>query len=162
MARAHDAFPLDRRHRVAGTVCVSARRAPLAGEVVVNVDSLLKLVLYLGTLTALAVPLGEYMARVYTGRSRVARSLLGPFESFLYRGSGVQPDVPMNWKSYGASFLVFNLLGMVVLYALLRLQVHLPLNPAALGPVAPEIAFNTAVSFATNTNWQAYSGETTL
>jgi len=128
----------------------------------VNADSLLKLVLYLGTLTALAVPLGEYMARVYTGRSRVARSFLGSLESFLYRVSGVQPDVPMNWKSYGASFLVFNLLGMVALYALLRLQAHLPLNPAALGPVAPEIAFNTAVSFATNTNWQAYSGETTL
>jgi K+-transporting ATPase ATPase A chain len=121
-----------------------------------------QLALYFVTLTALAVPLGEYMARVYLGRSRVAHYLLGPFERLFYRLSGVNPDESMTWKVYAASALLFNLLGMVVLYALQRLQGHLPLNPGGLGPVPPEIAFNTAVSFVSNTNWQAYAGEMTL
>jgi K+-transporting ATPase ATPase A chain len=111
---------------------------------------------------ALAAPLGAYLARVYTGEARWAQRLGGPLERLLYRASGVDPWEDMSWKRYTGAVLLFNLLGVLVVYALLRLQGVLPLNPEGLGGVPPELAFNTAVSFGTNTNWQAYGGETTM
>jgi K+-transporting ATPase ATPase A chain len=125
-------------------------------------DALLRIGLYLGALIALGVPLGAYMARVYSGEARLAQALLAPVERVLYRLSGVRPDEEMPWKRYAAAVLFFNLAGALVVYGVMRLQGHLPLNPAGLRGVTPEVSFNTAVSFATNTNWQAYSGETTL
>ena len=125
-------------------------------------DAIVECVLYLLVLTALAVPLGAYTARVLTGRAEVAARVLGPVERLFYRAAGVRPDEEMDWKRYAAGVLVFNLLGALVLYLLQRAQASLPLNPAGLPAVAPEVAFNTAVSFASNTNWQAYGGETTL
>jgi len=117
---------------------------------------------YLAVLTALAVPLGAYVARVFKGEARVADRVLGPLERGLYRLAGVDAKEEMSWKRYFASVMAFNLAGLLAVYALQRLQGSLPLNPAGLGPVDPWVAWNTAVSFATNTNWQAYGGETTM
>lgn len=127
-----------------------------------TIDAIIQLVLFLAMLIAAAVPLGAYMARVYSGEARSAARVFGPLERFLYRVAGVGPDQEMSWKHYASAVLVFNLLGALVVYALQRLQVWLPLNPGSLGGVPAEVAFNTAVSFATNTNWQSYGGETTL
>lgn len=108
-------------------------------------------------LLALALPLGEWLARVL-GESRGPTRL----EAAVYRLAGVDPTEEMAWPRYATAVLVFNLLGTLVVYALQRLQHLLPLNPAHLGAVKPDVAFNTAISFATNTNWQAYAGETTM
>ncbi len=116
-----------------------------------------QVVVYFGVLVALAVPLGRYLARVYEGTATVAQRLLGPLERLLYRVAGVDPAEEMRWPRYTAAVMLFNLAGLLVVYALQRLQGVLPVNPAGLGAVPPEVAFNTAVSFATNTNWQAYS-----
>ena len=125
-------------------------------------SSWLQLAVFLGLLAALALPLGTYLARVYTGEARFAARILGPLERLLYRASGVDPAEDMSWKRYAGAVLLFNLLGVLTVYALLRLQGVLPLNPAGLPAVTPEVAFNAAVSFASNTNWQAYSGEAAL
>jgi K+-transporting ATPase ATPase A chain len=122
----------------------------------------LQIWLYVGVLLALVKPLGWYMARVYEGKPCGLDTVLGPAELVLYRLCGVRPAEQMDWKSYGLAMLIFNAAGLVALYGLQRLQGLLPLNPAGLGAVAPDLAFNTAASFATNTNWQAYGGETTL
>ncbi|MFM2415335.1 MAG: Potassium-transporting ATPase chain [Pseudomonadota bacterium] len=126
-----------------------------------TVHALLVLTLFVGCLLALAFPLGDYMARIYDGRAAITR-WLAPIEGFLYRAARVDPAGEMGARTYLAAVLVFNLAGLLLVYAVLRLQAHLPLNPAALPGVLPEVAFNTAVSFASNTNWQAYAGETTL
>jgi K+-transporting ATPase ATPase A chain len=113
-------------------------------------------------LLALAKPLGGYMARVYEGRPCGLDRALGWLERLIYRVCGVRPDEEMNWKTYAATMLVFNLAGLLAVYALQRLQGFLPLNPQGLGAVSPDSSFNTAVSFASNTNWQGYGGETTM
>ena len=125
-------------------------------------NGLFQLVLFFAILLVLAVPLGAYMARVHRGEARWAQRVLGPLERGLYRVAGVRADESMSWKRYAAAVLVFNLTGALVVYALQRLQGALPLDPGHLGAVPPALSFNTAVSFATNTNWQSYSGETTL
>jgi K+-transporting ATPase ATPase A chain len=113
-------------------------------------------------LIALVKPLGWYMARVYEGQPIMLDHLLGPIERLIYRLCGVHPDDEMNWKTYAVALLLFNFLGFVAVYALQRLQALLPLNPQGIGAISPDSAFNTAVSFATNTNWQGYGGETTM
>ena len=113
-------------------------------------------------LLALVKPLGWYMARVYEGRPCLVDRVLGPIERGLYRLCGVRSDEEMDWKTYGIAMLLFNAAGLLALYGLQRLQGILPLNPEGVGAVAPDLAFNSAISFATNTNWQAYGGETTL
>jgi K+-transporting ATPase ATPase A chain len=110
----------------------------------------------------LGAPLGAYMARVYEGQSKLGNRLFGPLERFIYRVARVPADVDMSWQRYAGAVLVFNLFGALLVYAIQRLQHVLPLNPAAFAAVSPPVAFNTAVSFATNTNWQAYGGETTM
>ncbi len=122
----------------------------------------LQLGLYLVVLLALAKPLGAYMAGVYEGRPVVLDRLLGPLERWIYRLSGVRPDDEMRWQGYAWAMMLFNLAGLLAVYAFQRLQGVLPLNPQSLGAVSPDSAFNTAVSFATNTNWQGYGGETTM
>ncbi|HWU89091.1 MAG TPA: potassium-transporting ATPase subunit KdpA [Kofleriaceae bacterium] len=121
-----------------------------------------QIVLYAVALIALGIPLGAYMARVYTGEAKFARRILGPFERLLYRIFGVDPDGEMSWKHYAFALMVFNLLGILIVYLLQRLQGVLPGNPLDLPAVDPRVAWNTAVSFGTNTNWQAYGGETTM
>lgn len=125
-------------------------------------SAILQLTVYVGTLVGLALPLGAYMARVYSGEARLVGRFMGPLERLVYRVGGIRAEREMTWKTYAASVLLFNLLGVLAVYALARAQSLLPLNPAGLGSVSPEVSFNTAVSFATNTNWQAYGGETTL
>jgi K+-transporting ATPase ATPase A chain len=122
----------------------------------------LQIGLYFSLLLLLIKPLGGFMARVYEGERTLLDPLLRPVEKLIYRASGVHAEDEMDWRTYGTAMLVFNAFGVLVVYALLRLQGALPLNPQGLRAVAPDLAFNTAVSFATNTNWQSYSGETTL
>jgi K+-transporting ATPase ATPase A chain len=125
-------------------------------------NGILQLAFYLVVLLALAKPLGAYMARVYEGRPFVLDRSLGWLERLIYRASGVVPGAEMGWKTYALTMLLFNLAGLLAVYALQRLQGVLPLNPAGLGAVSPDSSFNTAASFATNTNWQGYGGETTM
>ena len=122
----------------------------------------LQLMVFIGVLLALVKPLGWYMARVYQGESLGLDRVLGPIERSLYRLAGVSPQREMNWKAYAAALLLFNLLGLLTVYGLQRFQQGLPLNPESLANVTPDSSFNTAVSFATNTNWQGYGGETTM
>jgi K+-transporting ATPase ATPase A chain len=121
-----------------------------------------QLTLYVVVLIALAKPLGAYMARVYQNQPFGLDRALGWLERLIYKVAGVRPDQEMGWKTYAAAMLVFNLAGLLAVYGLQRLQGVLPLNPQGLGAVSPDSSFNTAVSFATNTNWQGYAGETTL
>ena len=123
---------------------------------------LISMALFLVALVALAVPLGGYMARVYEGEATFAEKVLGPLERAFYRLAAVRPDQDMTWQQYAWATLLFNLVGVLALYTLQRLQGLLPLNPLRLGAVSPEVSFNTAVSFVSNTNWQAYAGESTM
>ena len=122
----------------------------------------LQILLYLAVLVALVRPLGAYMARVYQGERTWLTPVTGPIERLVHRVSGVDPGAEQTWKQYSLAALAFNVLGVVVVYVLQRCQSWLPLNPQSLANVTPDSAFNTAVSFATNTNWQGYGGETTL
>jgi K+-transporting ATPase ATPase A chain len=107
-------------------------------------------------------PLGFYMQRVFNGETTPLSPLLRPLETALYRLAGIRPNEEQGWFGYALAFMLFHLFGMVLLYLLLRLQGWLPFNPAGLPAVPPDLALNTAVSFATNTSWQSYGGETTL
>jgi len=127
-----------------------------------NANACLQLGLYLVVLLLLVKPLGSYMAAVFADQPGRVHRLGGPVERLLYRLAGIDANEDMDWKRYALAMLVFNLFGLLAVYLLQRLQGWLPLNPQGMGAVAPDLAFNTAVSFATNTNWQAYSGESTL
>ena len=121
-----------------------------------------QIAIYLIVLLALVKPLGLYMARVYQNESVGLNRYLAGFENLLYRLSGVKTEQDMRWTQYTLAVLVFNVLGLLVVYGLQRFQDVLPFNPQALPAISPDSAFNTAVSFATNTNWQSYSGEATM
>src|SRR5262249_54262764 len=150
-----DATPLYRRRaRVTGTLGLSGSGAPEAGDVRMTGNGILQLAFYLIVLLVLAKPLGAYMARVYQGQPIVLDRALGWLERLVYRAWGAVPQLEMGWKTYAFTMLLFNLVGLIAVYALQRLQGVLPLNPAGLGAVSPDSSFNTAVSFATNTNWQ--------
>ena len=121
-----------------------------------------QIILFLVVLLALVKPLGWYMARVYEGKPCGVDKVLGPLERMIYRLCGIDPGCEMTWKTYTLAMLAFNLAGLLAVYGLQRVQHLLPLNPQNFPAVAPDLAFNTAASFATNTNWQSYGGETTL
>ncbi|HEY7063797.1 MAG TPA: potassium-transporting ATPase subunit KdpA [Chloroflexota bacterium] len=123
---------------------------------------ILEIVLYVGVLLALTKPMGTYMARVYQGERTWLDPVLGPVERLLYRACGVNPAVEQGWKTYTAAMLLFNLAGLLLLFLLERTQAFLPFNPQGQPNVPTDLAWNTAVSFTTNTNWQNYAGETTL
>ena len=106
-------------------------------------------------------PLGGYMAWIFTGQHASNRFLRGS-ERVFFRLAGIDPSIEQNWFHYAAALLIFNLAGGILLFAILIFQEAMPLNPQHLGPMAPDLALNTAVSFVTNTSWQAYAGETTL
>ena len=118
--------------------------------------------LYIFLLLALAFPLGRFMAKVLSGERTFLHRILGPLERGLYRLMGIREDDDMGWKAYGWSITLIKLLGLVAVFLLMKTQAALPLNPEHQANVATDLSFNTAVSFITNTNWQAYSGETTL
>jgi K+-transporting ATPase ATPase A chain len=121
-----------------------------------------QVVLYVVVLLLLARPLGAYMAAVYDGKTPWFMAWLSPLERLLYRICGVQAGAGMNWKTYAVAMLLFSAAGFAAVYGLQRAQSWLPLNPAGMGPVTPDLSFNTSVSFVTNTNWQSYGGETTM
>ncbi len=122
----------------------------------------LQIALYLLILLLLVKPLGAYMAHVYQGERVFLTPAVSPIERLVYRVLGIHADEEMDWKRYSIVLLLFALVGIISLYALQRLQSVLPLNPQHLGAVQPGLAFNTAISFNTNTNWQSYGGETTM
>ncbi|HEV7633718.1 MAG TPA: potassium-transporting ATPase subunit KdpA [Steroidobacteraceae bacterium] len=125
-------------------------------------QAVLQVALYLGVLLLLVKPLGGFMANVYEGRRNFLSPVLRPMERAIYRVAGVAEEREVDWKRYLLGVLLINLVGVVVVYLLQRLQGVLPLNPQAFAAVSPDSSFNTAVSFATNTNWQGYGGEATM
>jgi K+-transporting ATPase ATPase A chain len=127
-----------------------------------NSSSWFQIIIYMVALIALVKPLGAYMARVYMGERTFLDPVLRPVEKLIYRLSGVNSDQEMNWKVYAFAMLLFNGLGLLIVYAFQRLQGFMPLNPQGFGAVSPDSSWNTAVSFTTNTNWQGYGGETTM
>ena len=122
----------------------------------------LQVAVFLLLIVAIAKPLGAYMHRVFEGDRQPLPRLFGPLERLSYRVCGVDPRKEQSWLQYALALLVFSALGVLVTYAIERLQHRLPLNPQSFSAVPPQLAFNTAASFATNTNWQAYSGESTM
>ncbi len=127
-----------------------------------TLHGLLQVALFFGVLLLVTKPLGLYMARVYEGHQSALSTLLGPLERGIYHLCGVRSEEEMAWKRYAQSLLLFSAFGMAVLYVLLRCQQDLPLNPNHVGSLAPDLAFNTAASYVSNTNWQAYAGESTM
>ncbi|HEV2285336.1 MAG TPA: potassium-transporting ATPase subunit KdpA [Steroidobacteraceae bacterium] len=124
--------------------------------------SAILLIVYVVVVLLCVKPLGLYMANVMEGRPIWPLRAGAPLERWIYRLCGIDPAAEMGWKQYAVALLVFNALGALVVYALQRLQLWLPLNPQHFANVSPDSAFNTAVSFITNTNWQGYSGESTM
>lgn len=127
-----------------------------------TLNGIFQIVFYLVVLVLLAKPLGTFMARVYQRERTFLDPIFGPIERFIYRLSKINPDEEFDWKENAVALLLFNFAGILVVYALQRLQQFLPLNPQGMTAVTPDSSFNTAVSFATNTNWQGYGGETTM
>jgi len=127
-----------------------------------NSNAFVQIGLFSLIIVVTSVPLGLYMARVFAGERTFLDPVLLPVERTIYRVCGVHPGTEQTWGEYAISLLLFSVVGMIVLYALQRLQGILPLNPQGFGAVSPDLAFNTAASFTTNTNWQAYSGESTM
>jgi K+-transporting ATPase ATPase A chain len=120
---------------------------------------LLEFGIFFVILTLLVKPLGKYMSKVYTGKRIFLSPLISPVEKWIYRLTGVDADHEMNWKEYAFSMLLFNFIGFIALFLILIFQGLLPLNPEHFNGFSLSLALNTAVSFVTNTNWQAYSGE---
>ncbi|HEY3497867.1 MAG TPA: potassium-transporting ATPase subunit KdpA [Polyangiaceae bacterium] len=125
-------------------------------------NAFLQMAVYFGVLLLCVKPLGAYMARVYDGEPVLLSKVFGPVERLSYRLAGASAASEQTWKQYAVGMLLFNVVGTFAVYGLQRLQGLLPLNPQGFGAPAPDLAFNTAVSFVSNTNWQSYGGESTL
>ncbi|HUB64311.1 MAG TPA: potassium-transporting ATPase subunit KdpA [Methylocella sp.] len=125
-------------------------------------NGFVQIALYCVVVTLLVKPLGYYMTRVFNGERTFLSPILRPLEQFFYSLSRVNEREEQNWLGYGLAMLTFSVMGFLALYALQRLQAVLPFNPQHLDPVAPDLAFNTSVSFVTNTNWQSYTPESTM
>ncbi|HXW72157.1 MAG TPA: potassium-transporting ATPase subunit KdpA [Methylocella sp.] len=127
-----------------------------------TLNGFIQIALFCVILTLIVKPFGYYMTRVFSGERTILSIVLRPLERAVYLLSGVRESQEQDWKRYGLAMLAFTLLSFVTLYALQRLQAVLPFNPQHLDPVSPDLAFNTSVSFITNTNWQSYVPETTM
>lgn len=127
-----------------------------------TINGWLQIAFVLALVLAAAIPLGAYLAKIYSGERTFLHPVLRPVENAVYRMAGISAEKEAGWFGYARAMLAFSLVGWIVLYAILRLQGWLPLNPQGFAGLAPDLAFNTAVSFVTNTNWQAYSGEVTM
>src|SRR6266851_2909511 len=128
----------------------------------VTLNGVLQVLIFLALVLLLTKPVGLYMTAIFTGRRTWLTPVFGPVERLFYRLSGINPEEEQKWTGYVISMLVFSLVGMLLLYLIQRTQQWLPFNPAGLGPVEERLAFNTASSFTTNTNWQNYTGEQTM
>src|SRR5579859_647853 len=122
----------------------------------------IQIIVFAAIIVALTKPLGVYMFHVFEGDQQPLPKVFGPIERASYKLMGVDPQREQTWVEYTIALLVFSAFGVLVTYAIQRLQAHLPLNPQGIAGVGPELSFNTAVSFTTNTNWQFYSGESTM
>jgi K+-transporting ATPase ATPase A chain len=127
-----------------------------------TINGWLQFLVYGLVVLALTKPLGAYLYRVFESPNRPLPRVFGPLERWSFHLCGVEAEKEQTWKEYALALLLFSLAGLLVSYLILRLQHLLHLNPQGFGPVAPDLAFNTAVSFTTNTNWQAYGGESTM
>jgi potassium-transporting ATPase potassium-binding subunit len=127
-----------------------------------TVNGWIQIFLYMVIIFAITKPLGSYMYRVFEGERQPLPRVFGAIERLLYKLCGVDPQQQQDWKQYTVAMLVFSALTLLVTYGIQRLQHNLPLNPQNFGPVPADLAFNTAASFTTNTNWQAYTGESTM
>ncbi|MBS1114278.1 MAG: kdpA [Nitrospirae bacterium] len=125
-------------------------------------NGMIQIGLYLALLLSLVIPVGNYMAKVYQGETFWLNRILGPVERLIYRMLGIRPEDEMSWKTYAGAAILFKFAFFFLLYLMLRIQGILPLNPQGFPGVSPDLAFNTAVSFITNTNWQSYGGESTM
>src|ERR1039457_5061924 len=128
-----------------------------------NPNAWLQFALYVGARVLITKPLGYYLVQVIDvqGSAWLDR-IVTPFERITYRVCGIDPALEQGWVGYTLSLLIFSLVGMLMTYFILRFQDLLPLNPQGLPGLAPHLAFNTAASFTTNTNWQSYTGESTM
>src|SRR6267154_6243045 len=122
----------------------------------------IQILLYCAIIVAIVPLLGGYMTRVFNGERTFLSPVLRPVETALYAAGGIDKEREQHWLTYTVAMLLFHVGGFLILYALMRLQAVLPFNPAEQSAVAPDLSFNTAVSFITNTNWQNYGGESTL
>ena len=124
-------------------------------------NGILQILIYFAVILLLTIPLGSYMARVFQGERTLLTPVLQPIERLFYKLFGVKENEDMKWTTYAVAMLLFSLAGLLVTFVMLRLQHLLPWNPQAFGQkqMTPDLAFNTAVSFTTNTNWQNYSPE---
>jgi len=145
-----------------GTFDLLDRGTFKTGDIRMTLNGVLQIMFYIVVLTLLAKPLGAFMARIYQREKTFLDPLLGSLERIIYRIARINPDEEMDWKANALAMLIFNFLGFLVVYALQRMQQFLPMNPQGFGAVSPDSSFNTAVSFASNTNWQGYGGETTM
>lgn len=129
-----------------------------------NVHGTIEILAYFAVILVLTVPVGLYLTRVFEGEAVLLSPIVRPIERTLYRVGGIDADHEMSWQEYSIAMLMFSLVGLLLTYALLRLQGILPLNPTGVGSqeMTPDLAFNTAVSFTSNTNWQSYVPETTV
>ena len=128
-----------------------------------NTSGWLQLALFVGALALITKPMGLYLMRVLDANGKTwLDPVIRPVERLSYWVMGVRPDQEQNWRQYTWAMLLFSLVSCVFTYVILRLQNHLPLNPQGFGALSPDLAFNTAISFTTNTNWQSYSGESTM
>lgn len=125
-------------------------------------NGLIQIGVYFAVLLFTAWPLGLYIARVYTGKALIAQSILGPVEAIFYRLAGINPHSEMRWKHYALHLISFSLGGFILLFLILCFQHLLPFNPRGFAGLDADLAFNTAISFVTNTNWQSYGGEMTM
>jgi K+-transporting ATPase ATPase A chain len=125
-------------------------------------NAIVQVGIFSALVTTISVPLGLYMARVFAGERTMLDPVMRPLERAIYRLCGINPEAEETWVEYAVSILLFSMIGMWVLYAMGHMQFYLPLDPQNFGAVAPDLAFNTAASFTTNTNWQAYGGESTM
>ena len=127
-----------------------------------SLNGWLQIALFIALILLLAKPMGSYMTRVFEHRRTWLDPVLVPCERLLYRLTGIDPDEEMRWTQYAIAMLIFSAATLILTYLVERLQLILPLNPQHLANVAPDLAINTAISFTTNTNWQAYTPETTM
>jgi K+-transporting ATPase ATPase A chain len=156
-------YILRRRRRYGGRLIgVSDRGFAKGGGFVMTTQSFVLLAVFLLVLLAVSYPMGIYLAKIGEGTAIRDMGWVAKAEHFLYRIAGISADTAMNWKIYAIALLTFNALGALFVYAIQRLQIWLPLNPQALANVSPDSAFNTAVSFVSNTNWQGYTPESTM
>src|SRR3954470_19302827 len=127
-----------------------------------TVSGWVQILVFAALVVAVTCPLGGYMTRVFSGERTLLAPVLGPVERALYRLAGVDEKAEQHWVTYAVAMLMFSLAGFLTLYTLMRFQAVLPFNPAGQAAVEESLAFNTAMSFVTNTNWQSYVPETTM